>query len=754
MALNNRIICFIVFCFQACLAQNTLSQKLQEKINSIGETPQVHVQFNQPKYAPGETAYYCLRFLDNSGKRMPGRVLFECHLVDNKGKSIQKSIISVVDGIGANQLELPDSLSSGFYFASFFPVQITKVVPNETYNYMLEIVSNYRLNHVPVPEYLIEGGSLIEYKQNCVLVSNAKVNSRFKIVNSEGRMLAEAVSDSLGFARLEFYLRSDSSYYLSGPNLSTQLLPKPREKGLTLTIDNSKDDSVIFHFEKSRVNIVNFPIHFLIVRNDSVLVHKSYVTLNRMSDAIPRKSLPFGTCTVAILDDNGSLMDIQKLFQWNNYNRGVLKLKTDKTTYRTRQKVSVSLETLKSAGTPIPANFSIRVFKHDLFSGTTRQPVTTLSQSSFHQLDQRYWTNTSLNSIYASKFTPRAEEAKPSVNAVTQFQRVIEVSGLAKDESGKRLPDLTQIFFYLQNNKVWHQTFTNDGGKFSFTLPDFFGQDHWFVFGKFREKYYDSLRIEWTKRDVQLPLAPHSVTTDIADVYANYALKRRLINTSYQFYTDSAARSAEANIVELLPPPDLSINLSDYKIFPTMVEFVEDVIKPMQHRKVKKRSRVLIKVSPPLKSNHDPVYFIDGQITKSTNEFLALIPENVLTIDIIYSAKKLLPLGLMGKNGIVIVRTKQDQATSRKIAVNHSITGLNPLAKFLPKYYNLASSDANIPDFRSCIYWEPSINTNENGRGETSFYLSDNTGIICIEVIGITVNGEYMSAQSFFSVDP
>ena len=56
-------------------------------------------------------------------------------------------------------------------------------------------------------------------------------------------------------------------------------------------------------------------------------------------------------------------------------------------------------------------------------------------------------------------------------------------------------------------------------------------------------------------------------------------------------------------------------------------------------------------------------------------------------------------------------------------------------AFFSPVYENGGS--ANLPDFRSTIYWNPSLHTDTSGNAVVEFYTSDLDGEFIISVQGM-----------------
>ncbi|MDB5155342.1 MAG: hypothetical protein JWR50_49, partial [Mucilaginibacter sp.] len=64
---------------------------------------------------------------------------------------------------------------------------------------------------------------------------------------------------------------------------------------------------------------------------------------------------------------------------------------------------------------------------------------------------------------------------------------------------------------------------------------------------------------------------------------------------------------------------------------------------------------------------------------------------------------------------------------------------LYPQQFYSPKY-NVASNIIE-PDYRSTLYWEPNISTDQNGKAKVSFYTSDIKDKYTIKISGIDTNG-------------
>jgi hypothetical protein len=58
---------------------------------------------------------------------------------------------------------------------------------------------------------------------------------------------------------------------------------------------------------------------------------------------------------------------------------------------------------------------------------------------------------------------------------------------------------------------------------------------------------------------------------------------------------------------------------------------------------------------------------------------------------------------------------------------------------YSPSYDSV--SDTHLPDFRTLLYWNPSVKSGSSGKTTIEFYTSDLEGDFIINVQGITGNG-------------
>jgi hypothetical protein len=242
------------------------------------------------------------------------------------------------------------------------------------------------------------------------------------------------------------------------------------------------------------------------------------------------------------------------------------------------------------------------------------------------------------------------------------------------------------------------------------------------------------------------------VANDAADAYATYSMKRKNINNSYSFFVnpkvtrDSTFDPNKAMEVEL-DGADIVLNLKDYLLMPTMEDVSKELLRGVEYRKINGRHVVRVNTTGKAPSNYaGPLYVIDGQITKDPSYFLGLNPVDVVSIKVVKDSRKLIALGKLGANGVLIVKTKRQTAINEKSKINFS--GLLPAAS----NYSRANSGKNLPDLRSCLFWSPLVQATSSSAAEIQFTTSDDIGNFRLQIYGFTEGGLPIFVEKDFEV--
>ncbi len=72
---------------------------------------------------------------------------------------------------------------------------------------------------------------------------------------------------------------------------------------------------------------------------------------------------------------------------------------------------------------------------------------------------------------------------------------------------------------------------------------------------------------------------------------------------------------------------------------------------------------------------------------------------------------------------------------------------------FSPLYESKKQMESRLPDFRNVLYWSPTVETDNYGRKQVSFYTGDIEGKYWVVVQGITASGLAGSGVMSFEVN-
>lgn len=145
--------------------------------------------------------------------------------------------------------------------------------------------------------------------------------------------------------------------------------------------------------------------------------------------------------------------------------------------------------------------------------------------------------------------------------------------------------------------------------------------------------------------------------------------------------------------------------------------------------------------------------------TQSMNDVLDMVKSvpigDIEKVEILKSPENLALFGTEGANGVIAIYTKRGEAPEAepvlKGLLERKINGYTPFRKFYSPKYTPETKDKPVPDFRSALFWEPEVST-QNGPATLNFFTSDQVGRYKIFVEGITSKGKISIGRAEFEV--
>ena len=756
----------IVFILTASVSFSTYAQYdaalLTEKFNSyysVWPKARLHLIFNQPKYSPGDTAFFKAYFLRDDWTSVTGKQLIEVDLVNHKGQSQLHSTFSIINGITHNQLIIPDTIPSGIYKLAG---RSRWTGTDMLFTKEIAIVRSKSLilNSQKSLEAFIEGNHLINGIPNRVVIRSSLVNSPVSIVDEEGVVLGRSITNKNGIDTITINPKRKNYFLKWDAYPITFSFPVVEEDGCSLFLsfpDEGKNMIDIYINSPLGSSYRNREIFVIFSAAGKVQQVLSVKQENQgvLKFGIAKEKLPAGANQVSVLTKKGELL-ASRNFYLEQRSIAKANFQITQTEFAVRDRVKLEILVSDENENPIEGEFSMSVLNSTLFDQKNQNNL--LDELTYSNFKQKPAVNRS-DSAWREKFDLfliTANEQLPWKDILAKENvrsransGVLERSGkIYFADTNKPLKDDTQLIFYFQHSKVYLKT-TVENGKFRILIPDIFGKDElfyiaetfYFIKGvRHGQEILNSI-IEWGDTSIPLPSSTQAIEKKEPDSYGVFIAKDRLMDKSYGFFSsDNSIRSeilSNKDFEDRMARADLTINVQDYFLFLKMEELIKEVIPSLWHRKINKKDIVRVNLSDFMaeQASGDPLYIIDGIATKNTSFFLSLLPADLLTIKIVREPKKLIPFGILGKNGFVLVQTKKGDVREPVKDSSFLFEGLTKPINFINSTHSYTSD--RKPDFKSTIYWNPSIRTDKNGKATVEFYCSDDVGFLNILVNGM-----------------
>ncbi len=713
--------------------------------------------FNQPKYAPGDTVRFGMNyFYANNLQRITGKQIVHICLFDQFGKKVLTQWASIINGSSSLDMVIPGDFPSGNYVLVAFTDWMKNFDKELFFKKQFLISGKYVINEAPPQDTIIfspEGGLLISEIENNLAIRYRGKDREAKIIISEGgNELATfgLVRDSVNVFR--FVPKANVKYYaqiINGLNKRFEF-PQIKASGVAIQIDATLP---VIKVKAECVNIPSTDNLFLAGFSNSKMVFCSRLNFEETKKAsfdLPN-SLSAGVTQLVIFDSKFNLIASRVIYLPGS---GVKEVFVDKLqdVYSTRAEVNVDFK-IKDGGMYLrPTFYSCQILNDSLFSDSSLSSMDYLTfQSDISNtflLEGKRITQATINNYLITQTCPWFEWSKIIGNNATVLRKPQEYLNLTGEamfaKTGKRVPDSTQLLFFLEKNLVGYETYANAAGKFSFPMWISISQrDRFFFTASLKGMDIDDIYINTFDPDSSIAFTakPWEFDANSVDRYSIYSANKQAISKSFSFFSDKSVLKDSIDepnkaIEEELNGADIVLNLNDYLMFPTMEEVVREILKGVEYRKINGRSVLRVYVTGKYTTYRmGPLFVIDGMVTRDPSFCLALKPSDVISMKVVKDSKKLFALGKLGANGVIIVKTKLH---SKIVKEKHVIDYAGMLSNHPTSWSGY--SDTRMPDFRSCLFWTAkSLSVKDSEH--FIFKTSDDVGKFRIRISGRTEEG-------------
>lgn len=242
------------------------------------------------------------------------------------------------------------------------------------------------------------------------------------------------------------------------------------------------------------------------------------------------------------------------------------------------------------------------------------------------------------------------------------------------------------------------------------------------------------------------PITEKPAVSKAVAAYIDLSRRRRKI---YQLFA-TVETEIDATVAREIPRevrPNRDFNVQDYKAFPDMFTFFKEVAGELKVRLKKENYSARLYNAPNQRYfGENPLYIIDGRLTRDDNYVMSLPPSEIRYLAFYYVGSDLRRnFPALGNNGVVRIETIRGAEKFPAADADDSfiVKGLQPKASFPLR----DATESDVPAISPVLLWE-------TGKGDVTFDLpaTDDVGKYRVVVVARSADGTQRATSKVFEV--
>ncbi|AKQ47118.1 hypothetical protein TH63_18085 [Rufibacter radiotolerans] len=665
---------------------------------------------------------------------------------------------------------------------------------------------------VPLPtnkldvQFFPEGGALISGFWNnigfkAIDAQGLGQDVQGAIYDQAGTKVTDFTSLKFGMGRLGFLPEKGKQYEarIKAANGTETVYPLPpaQDKGVVMTVDNSKPELVrVKCYTVGYADGAGKPsgLHVVAQSRGAVFFGASSATGRDVFQVdIPREKFPTGISQITLFNQAGEPLSERLLFV-NQNQQLQISLTSDKPTYKPREKVTLQLQVKDAAGNPVAGNFSLGVT--DAHSVSPNPYAANMV--SYLQLSSDLQGYIENPGYYFSSTQPEVLQALDNLMLTQGWRRFVwkeilqdkypaltfpleqglSVSGVVTRYSKKPEPHAMVTVFDAKNIKNVMMGKADLEGRFSVPLPPLTDSSKVVVQTRDqKDKTQLLVNLEsFVPAQVfpKVPYAPAPVSlSDPQWAYLRMNREQQKVDQSMgkgimlgqvtiRGRRDLDANKSLADQNTLHSPHEVSYSVKTDK-FPPGMSIMKSLMRRVPSLSEVNGEYVLRGVSSlnigaeaGSGLSNEPLFMIDG-ITSDVNGVESLTEVDIERIDVLMPGAPSAIYGTAGVNGVISVILKR--GASKSVTSNARLEGIalykGPRYQttrefYMPRYDK--PSEVYTPDWRTTIFWNPTVKTDAQGKATLTFFAADAKTTYRAVVEGFTAKGQLGQATASMQV--
>jgi len=155
-------------------------------------------------------------------------------------------------------------------------------------------------------------------------------------------------------------------------------------------------------------------------------------------------------------------------------------------------------------------------------------------------------------------------------------------------------------------------------------------------------------------------------------------------------------------------------------------------------------------------TNNEPILYIDGLKMQTTSDIRNWSVRDIETLVVLKGNEGALYGSVWG---VILISTCRSDSEMEKQNIKSNGVIINPVGWqkptrfYSPVYDTPEMYNASKPDYRTIIYWNPSIKTDEKGFATFEYYTSDYKNPCIMRIEGKTSDNRYINKTTYLQVE-
>lgn len=686
-------------------------------------------------------------------------------LLDNTNQPIVQAKISLKKGVGSGSVYIPLTAVNGnfklraytnwmqnFGTNHFFEKQVTIINP---LNDPEKIAKNLAKNDI---QFFAEGGDLIEGVANnmgfkAVSADGTGIAVKGVIINQKNDTVARFQTLKYGIGQFKFTPLVNNTYKAIASTNQKEILikelPIAKKQGYALFLEDNENETLTLTVNSS-FNSQNIGL-FVHHSNKTTLAETATLSNGIATFKIAKIKLAEGLSHFTLFTENGQAVAERLYFKRPSKNLKIA-ANSDYLSYKSREKVSVTINANDEKNEPIEADVSIAIRRIDSLQGMDQSDMV-----SYFWLSSELKGDIESPGYYFRNPTKETDKALDNLLLTQGWRRMVWDDVLNKKPLIKFLPEFNghlvtgkinsanfnEVYLTISNTyQQFYSTLSDSTGHFVFNTKDFYGPNEIIVQSNtnvdttsiisvqspFSEKYsaftYPGLTLA---PNLLNELQAHSFGMQVQNIYAGDKLKK--------------FEPLNLDTTKFYGKPYVSYKLDDYTRFTLMEDVLREYVRETFISRNQKHFVINVLGKTALLDG-EPLVLVDGAPYFNTDRVMEIDPKKIKKLEIIRDNYYYGPAVF---NGILSFTSYKPNVAALEINPNAVVLdyeGMQLQREFYsPSYETAEKKNSRLPDFRNLLFWSPSTIINDKGVAKLDFYTADQPGTYIGVINGLSKNG-------------